>query len=162
MRAATLIRVCSQQLNQGGMCLHQEEQMNSQEGTQGLVINLPGSQTCREMGILEIQTRFKPNGEQNFFQTKEARNELVSKLKIVGLYYSNKNPHKRALWNAPWLYPIVPSAVCHSCQCPSWLTAKAPCNTRLQNRTAAQGTLAAITQTVFAFVQFQVLSEQPD
>lgn len=26
----------------------------------------------------------------------------------MGLYYSNKNPHKRALWNAPWLYPIVP------------------------------------------------------
>lgn len=63
----TLNRVCSQQLNQRGMCLHQEEQMNSQEGTQGLVINLPGSQTFMETGILEIQTCFKPNGEQICF-----------------------------------------------------------------------------------------------
>lgn len=87
--------------------LHQEEQMSSWEGTQGLAVHFPGSQTHMKMDTLEIQTWFKPNAEQIFFYLKEAKNKPVSKLKMVGFYYSKKNPHK--IGHFEMLYGFTPS-----------------------------------------------------
>lgn len=138
---------CAHKLHKGGMCLHQEEQMSSWEGAQASVIYLPGSQTCMKMGILEIQTWFKPNGEQIFFQTKEARNGPASKLKwwvcITAIKTCIKGHFETLHGFTPlfqcWL-PQLPVPMLTHCQ--GHMLHKT-----LQNRTAAQGTPAAITQT---------------